>query len=140
MQPIFRPILTAILTLAISATVCAQGIKPGKHMMSLQWLWNQYGSIQISSVDSQGWQRAKGEMHTKEGFLQIDGKLKQTAPRQLQFEGLIRSQATAINEGKVCERNGTYQFLATGKRKYWRLQEMENCEGGNVVDYIDIYF
>jgi hypothetical protein len=31
-------------------------------------------------------------------------------------------------------------FKSTKGRKYWRMQDMENCEGSGVVDYVDIYF
>ena len=34
---------------------------------------------------------------------------------------------------------GTFNFVATGNRKYWRMQEMENPVD-ECVDYIDIYF
>ena len=136
----FNSFLLIVLLTMLTGVASAQPVRAGKHMLSLQWLGNQYGTVRIAAPDAQGWQRAPGEMHSKEGFLQIDGKLKQTKPRELQFEGVIRSQAGYINDGKVCVRDGSYRFLATGQRKYWRLQEMENCEGGNVVDYIDIYF
>jgi len=53
---------------------------------------------------------------------------------------IIWSQLVNLNNGEECVREGEYNFKATGKRQYWRLQEMDNCEGGNVVDYVDIYF
>ena len=45
------------------------------------------------------------------------------------------------NNGKACVRNETFTFKASGKRKYWRMQEMTNpCEDGNHADYVDVYF
>jgi hypothetical protein len=36
-------------------------------------------------------------------------------------------------------RSGTFHFKATGKRRYWRMQEMDNpCD--SVTDYVDVYF
>ena len=44
-----------------------------------------------------------------------------------------------INGGKPCAREGAMTFKITGKRRYWRLQEMNNpCDG--VTDYVDIFF
>jgi hypothetical protein len=37
-------------------------------------------------------------------------------------------------------KEGDKIFLSTKGRKYWRLQNMLNCEGNRVTDYIDIYF
>ncbi len=115
-------------------------IKPGKHMLSLQWLDGKYGTAEVSAPDAQGVYRIKGEMRGKEGFVTIDGTLTQPTRNELVFTGLIRSQVSHLFEGKICEREGTYHFRASGKRKFWRLQEMDNCEGSGVVDYIDIHF
>jgi hypothetical protein len=51
--------------------------------------------------------------------------------------GLPRPRGSAA--GPAFERTGEMTFRVTGKRKYWRLMEMDNpCEG--VTDYVDIYF
>ena len=42
--------------------------------------------------------------------------------------------------GKPCVKTGRFTFRITGTRKYWRLKEMTNCEGGMLVDYVDVYF
>ncbi|OMP74775.1 hypothetical protein, partial [[Flexibacter] sp. ATCC 35208] len=55
------------------------------------------------------------------------------------FKGTIQTKYSGVNNGQVCEKTGTYHFLVKGERKYWRLQEMDNCEGNNVVDYVDIF-
>ena len=44
----------------------------------------------------------------------------------------------APDKGRRCERNGDFEFRATGKRKYWRLQQMEAC--GGLTDYVDVYY
>jgi hypothetical protein len=36
-------------------------------------------------------------------------------------------------------RQGDFTFKVTGKRKYWRMQEMDNpCD--EATDYVDIYY
>jgi len=43
-----------------------------------------------------------------------------------------------INGGEPCLREGEMTFAITGKRRFWRLQQMQNpCN--EVVDYIDIF-
>lgn len=42
------------------------------------------------------------------------------------------------NNGAPCKRDGTMTFAITGKRKYWRLQEMQSpCD--ETTDYVDIF-
>jgi hypothetical protein len=51
----------------------------------------------------------------------------------------VTTQISHINEGKPCERTGILNFRITGKRKYWRLQQIDNpCD--QAADYVDIYF
>lgn len=59
--------------------------------------------------------------------------------RELKFNGKIVSQISYVNNGQPCERSGLLIFKASGKRRYWRLQQMLNCDGVS-TDYIDIYF
>ena len=56
----------------------------------------------------------------------------------MQFTGRIESSVSYIQNGLPCIKEGNYTFKSTQGRKYWRLQEMDGCEG--VTDYVDIYF
>ncbi len=118
-------------------------IRTGKHSLTLQWIsWEQKGTIEVSAPGQDGYRTVKGEQYGKDKneFLRVAGKIKQTAKTDLLFEGTIDIQIPYVNNGKLCRREGTYYFKATGTRKYWRLQEMDNCEGNMVTDYVDIYF
>ena len=42
------------------------------------------------------------------------------------------------DRGRPCLRDGTFEFRVTQRRRYWRLQQMEACDG--LTDYVDIYF
>lgn len=112
-------------------------------MLSLQWIsWEKMGKIKIANADNEGWHIAQGLQNSDENqdYLKVDGKIKQISPSELLFDGVIESRVSFVNSGEPCLRTGTFHFKATGKRKYWRLQEMENCEGNMVTDYVDIYF
>lgn len=117
-------------------------IREGRHNFTLQWIgWDNPGKAQISKK-SDGTYTIKGEQRNVDSaeFVTIDGTLKVLTPRELLFEGTIQSKINYLNKGEVCDRTGTYHFFAKGTRKYWRLQEMENCQGNNAVDYVDIFF
>jgi hypothetical protein len=52
--------------------------------------------------------------------------------------GKVETRVDYIADGKVCPREGRFTFRITGKRRYWRMKEMNNpCE--DVVDYVDVY-
>jgi hypothetical protein len=117
-------------------------LRTGKHAFTLQWIsWDEPGSVEIQSAGN-GWYTVQGGQESSENdnFITIDGKLKPLSERELKFEGRIESQIDHLFGGEVCVREGEQLFKATGKRKYWRLQNMTNCEGGRVTDYVDIYF
>lgn len=117
-------------------------VREGVHNLTLQWIsWDQPGKVAIKkSKDSTYTISGAQYSPDKKEFVTIEGTFNVRSPQELVFEGVIRTQTGSVNKGEVCEKKGTYHFLAKGARKYWRLQEMDNCEGNNVVDYVDIYF
>lgn len=116
-------------------------LREGTHNFTLQWIsWDQPGKVQIKK-NSDGTYQVTGKQTGKGGdFVTIDGTLTVVTFSEMTFKGKIETKASGVNNGEICTKNGTYHFLAKGARKYWRLQEMENCEGNNVVDYVDIFF
>ena len=112
----------------------------GKHLLSLQWIsWDYFGSAVVTETKGvlslKGTQKGRGTTD----FLKIDGIITEINARDFKFDGTIETQITHLNNGEVCRRSGEMTFAVTGKRKYWRLQEMTNpCD--EVVDYIDVYF
>jgi hypothetical protein len=71
------------------------------------------------------------------GQVTIDGDVLRINPRSFFFRGRIVITDTP-DPGRNCIREGTYEFRATGQRRYWRLQDIEACDG--LADYVDIYF
>lgn len=110
-------------------------------MLSLQWILFDdlpYGTAVVSTT--KGEMRIKGEQKGKKGdYLKIDGVITNYTPTSFKFNGTVATKVSHINNGEECVRTGDMTFKATGKRKYWRMQEMKNpCDG--VTDYVDIYF
>ncbi len=112
----------------------------GKHKLSLQWIsWDYFGTAVVRN--DRGVYSVKGEQKGRgtEDFVRVDGIITSISAKEFRFDGTIVMQVSHINGGKPCERNGEMTFRITGKRKYWRLMEMDNpCEA--VTDYVDIYF
>ena len=116
-------------------------IREGAHNLTLQWIsWDNPGKVQISKLTDSTYSIKGEQRNNGDEFVTIDGSFKVVSPRELSFTGTIQTRTNTVNKGEVCNKTGTYRFYAKDQRKYWRLQEMVNCEGNNVVDYVDIFF
>jgi hypothetical protein len=110
----------------------------GKHLLSLQWIsWDRFGAATV--VNRRGVYYLKGEQKQRGDYVKVDGVITEVNAKDFKFDGTIEMRVSHINGGAPCKREGELTFAVTGKRKYWRLQEMDNpCDG--VTDYVDIYF
>ena len=117
-------------------------IREGTHNLSLQWIsWEELGEAEIKYLGDNkysivGEQRSLENSH----YLKIEGTLEPISEKELIFDGIVEQQITHLNQGQPCLKKGKQTFKSTKNRKYWRMQDMQNCEGGGVVDYVDIYF
>lgn len=112
----------------------------GHHAITLQWLGTgtlkDAGKAEVKKGDGE-W-HLTGRQETAEGFVEVDGIVTTVDIDGFDFRGKIVTQVTYINGGKACTREGDFTFLKKGKRKYWRLQQMDNpCD--TAADYVDIY-
>ena len=112
----------------------------GKHLLSLQWIsWDYFGTATVTNKN--GVFYLKGTQKAKKGsdYVKIDGVITQIDAKEFKFDGTIITQISHINNGEPCTRTGEMTFKITGKRKYWRMQEIDNpCD--TAADYVDIYF
>lgn len=108
--------------------------------ISLQWIsFEEQGSAKISKGDN-GWHTIKGEQtNANNEFLKIDGKISRIDQFNLKFVGTIITFVKSNNGSRPCEKTGEFTFMKKGDRANYRLQQMENCGGGRVVDYVDLY-
>jgi hypothetical protein len=112
----------------------------GKHKFQLHWIsWNRWKDFaELTVVERQGKLVIKGRQQKGGDYLEIDGFASQVEERQFTFEGMIVTRVSYKNNGNPCRREGTMTFKITGKRKYWRLQEMQSpCD--ETTDYVDIF-
>jgi hypothetical protein len=113
----------------------------GKHLFSLHWIsWEKFGIVDVKKINANKYS-VKGSQKDKRGnYVTIDGVLIPVVKGKMTFNGIIVTKASGNNNGLPCIKNGTFTFLCAPDRKYWRLQEKDNCEGNYLVDYVDIFF
>jgi hypothetical protein len=106
--------------------------------VTLQWIsWDHRGHVRVREAGGRvrltGSQVARGGA----GRLELDGEVVEIGARSFTFRGRIAIM-DAPDRGRACIRDGDFEFRITGRRRYWRLQQMEQCDG--LTDYVDIYF
>lgn len=104
--------------------------------VTLQWLWSAKRG-KMNAIDDNDVVRLEGTQANHEGTLKVKGEVVSIDRDRFVLRGTILI-LDAPDKGRRCERTGDYEFKATGKRKYWRLQQMEAC--GGLTDYVDIYY
>jgi hypothetical protein len=130
-QPADKTIVTEAA--ALGALRANQGI-------TLQWIGFETAKRGTLRADwtggrlhlSGGQRAAKGP-----GRLTLHGDVVRIGARHFTFRGRIVI-TDAPDAGRRCVRDGLFDFRVTGQRRYWRLQQMEACDG--LTDYVDIYF
>ncbi|WP_342648223.1 hypothetical protein [Mucilaginibacter sp. CSA2-8R] len=139
-----KPYFFLALSLFVKLTTFAQceQLRPGQHAFTLQWIdldKHGPGSVTIQALGNNKYS-IEGEQRDKEkkDYVTIKGTI-MADKETLYFDGKIVSKVGFVNNGKPCEVTGPAVFKAIGKRRYWRLQRMSNCDGIS-SDYIDIYF
>lgn len=119
----------------------AKAMLLGKHKLSLQWIsWDYFGTAIVTQKGGvfylKGEQKSRGEIAD---YVKVNGAITMIDKTSFTFNGTILTRVSHINSGNECKREGEMTFRITGKRKYWRLIEMDNpCDG--VADYVDIFF
>ena len=111
----------------------------GEHLLSLQWIsWDHFGKAVVT--EQNGALSIKGEQKSEKNddYVTINGIVTKVSAGEFTFTGTIITKIYHINGGKPCKREGEMTFRITGKRRYWRLVQMDNpCD--QATDYVDIY-
>ena len=120
--------------------MAAKQMLVGAHRLSLQWIsWDYFGKATVTEKNGslliKGEQRGRGN----DDYVTMDGVITRVDAKEFTFEGDITTRVSHINKGEPCKRSGEMTFRATGNRRYWRLQQMNNpCD--EAADYVDIFF
>lgn len=112
----------------------------GEHVFNLQWIDSPAGVARVTEP-------TKGELHLEAeqrnasgDYATASGRITRVTARTFELDGQVVTRVSHNYGGKPCVKSGRFTFRITGKRKYWRLKEMTNCEGGMLVDYVDVFF
>ena len=114
----------------------------GRRGLTLQWIsWepDEWGSVDFVPI---GFDRyaVLGRQDGPDGdYVSIDGVMTRISEVELRFDGVVEVRVGFTNDGRVCVREGPLTFLSTQGRRFWRMQDLLNCDG-IVTDYVDIYF
>jgi hypothetical protein len=106
--------------------------------MTLQWI--SFGRVRRGHVrvtERNGVVHLSGSQRGNGGEVTLEGDVLSIGPRSFRLAGAITIRDTP-DRGRLCEREGEFEFRVTQNRRYWRLQQMTVCDG--LTDYVDIYF
>lgn len=108
--------------------------------ITLQWIsFEQPGRGHVYVTERNGLVHLRGSQTQNAGAGRVDleGDVLSISARSFTFRGRIMIE-NSPDPDRECLREGTYEFRATGTRRYWRLQQMTVCDG--LTDYVDIYY
>jgi hypothetical protein len=104
---------------------------------TVQWIgWDRRGRVAVYRNPA-GVVWLRGSQSQGDASLVIDGYVSEIGVNYFNFVGKIDLENTP-DPGRMCHREGPMTFRVTQNRRYWRLQNMEACDG--LTDYVDIYF
>ncbi|HEX8737312.1 MAG TPA: hypothetical protein VF721_18410 [Pyrinomonadaceae bacterium] len=118
----------------------AKAMLLGRHRLSLQWIsWDYFGAANVTQRNGVFYLKGSQRQRGGTDFLTVDGIITSIDAKEFSFSGKIVTQISHINGGKPCVRDGDFTFRITGKRKYWRMRQIDNpCD--EAADYVDIFF
>ncbi len=110
----------------------------GEHMFGVQFIWDGYGTAQITEED--GVLKIKGKQYSdnKEEYVLLDGTITVIDERNFTVKGHLK--LFTLGCCGLLDRKINYTFRKTGSRKYYRLKEREDlCGQYTCAYYLDIF-
>lgn len=122
----------------IKSTTELQNDLVGTHMFGVQFIWDGYGTAEITEED--GVLKIKGEQYSndKEEYVLLEGTISEIDERNFTVNGYLK----LFTKGccGLLDRDINYTFRKTGSRKYYRLKEREElCSQYTCAYYLDIF-
>ena len=106
--------------------------------ITLQWIsFEAPARGHVVVTERGGLVHLRGSQAGHGGVLRLEGDVLSIDRTSFSFRGQI-SIVDTPDRGRNCLRDGIFEFRVTQRRRYWRLQQMEACDG--LTDYVDIYF
>lgn len=110
----------------------------GKKVFGVQFIWDGYGTATITKsgdlLHITGMQFSKDETE----FTKLDGDITIIDERKIQIKG--RLQLYTHDCCGLIDKTGTFTFIKSGSRKYWRWQDYDSyCSKYTCAYYLDIF-
>jgi hypothetical protein len=153
MKSLVRPLLAALLVTVAPAALPAQpaGRTIVDDTAALQRLRRNSG-ITLQWISFESPRRGHVRVTERNGMVHLNGRqVSANGNERVELDGdvlrigrdrfTLAGNITITNtpdQGRVCVREGEFEFRVTQNRRYWRLQQMTVCDG--LTDYVDIYF
>ena len=112
----------------------------GEHKLTVQWIgWDKPGTAQVKEAEDGGFEVEGEQRDPRTGdFVTVKGRIVEVRDRQFVFDGEVRLRVGYLCDGAEAVRQGKLVFKRTGKRRYWRMADMQSpCDSH--VDYVDLY-
>ncbi|WP_273567771.1 hypothetical protein [Maribacter halichondriae] len=110
----------------------------GTHKFGIQFIYDGYGTAEISEVDGELYIKGSQYSEDKEEYVLLEGKITVIDERNFTVDGDLK----LFTEGccGLLDRKVTYTFRKTGNRKYYRLKERDDlCSPYTCAYYLDIF-
>ncbi|MFM7404093.1 MAG: hypothetical protein ACKO1N_08385 [Erythrobacter sp.] len=110
--------------------------------VTLQWISfdrrdNARGDASVTIDEAGVWRLYAMQTGSNAAKMVVDGAITEIGADYFELAGTVTILNTP-DEGRTCERNGTWRFAVTQNRKCYRLRQFEWCD--YLTDYIDLYF
>jgi hypothetical protein len=110
----------------------------GSKKFGVQFIWDGYGKAEISKENETIKFDGKQYSKDKSEYLLMNGDMTIIDEKKLSLKGSIKLYTKDCCG--IIEEEGTFIFLKSGKRKFWRLQERGKlCDIYKCSYYIDIF-
>jgi len=110
----------------------------GKRVFGVQFIWDAYGHANVTKEN--GVLKIDGKQFSKDKteYCKINGTINIIDERKLTITGHLELYTHGCCD--VIDQTGTFNFLKSGNRKYWRWQDYGNyCSIYTCAYYLDIF-
>ncbi len=116
----------------------AEKLLLGKRIFGVQFIWDRYGSAMVTKEGEI--LKISGKQYSKDKveYTELDGVITILDEKTFTVKGKLRIYTKECCG--VIEKTGTFTFLKSGTRKYWRLQDAgQLCDVYTCHYYLDIF-
>ncbi len=108
----------------------------GTYLFSSSWIDKELGGVTIKKEN--GYLKLKGEVEQGLSYVHLDGAIKILDKNSFQFDGMLASKMSNVNDGKVCTNFTTIKFIRDGVY-FKNVQTIFVCAGFALENRLKIF-